>query len=99
MDVAAIGQLQTSLMPVEPQGTAAKPTGTAFADVVQEFMNDINGYQVRADAEVEKVITGESRNLHDVMIAMNKADLTFRVFMEVRDQAINAYQEIMRMQL
>lgn len=99
MDVAAIGQLQSGMIPAEPKPAQANPAGAAFADVVQDFMNSINDYQVRADAEVEKVVTGESRNLHDVMIAMNKADLTFRVFMEVRDQAINAYQEIMRMQL
>jgi len=45
------------------------------------------------------LIAGESKNLHETMIAMEKADISFRLMMGVRNKIIEAYQEIMRMQV
>jgi flagellar hook-basal body complex protein FliE len=45
------------------------------------------------------VTTGKSKNLHEMMVALNKADLSLRMLTSVRNKAVEAYQEIMRMSL
>jgi flagellar hook-basal body complex protein FliE len=52
-----------------------------------------------ADQAVLKANTGESVNLHELMISMEKADISLRLMVQVRNKAIDAYQEIMRMQI
>lgn len=81
---------------------AAGPTssgGSAFGQVVQRFIDDTNVQQIQADIEVERLATGQSDSLHESMLALTKADLSLRMFMEVRNKVIDAYQEVMRMQL
>ncbi len=52
-----------------------------------------------ADQTILKANTGESVDLHEMMIAMEKADISLRLMVQVRNNAIDAYQEIMRMQI
>jgi flagellar hook-basal body complex protein FliE len=52
-----------------------------------------------ADQTILKANTGESVDLHEMMIAMEKADISLRLMVQVRNKAIDAYQEIMRMQI
>ena len=52
-----------------------------------------------ADQTVLKANTGESVDLHEMMIAMEKADISLRLMVQVRNKAIDAYHEIMRMQV
>ena len=73
-------------------------TGT-FGKVVQRFIDDTNAQQLNADLQVERLATGQSDSVHETMLALTKADLSMRVFMEVRNKVIDAYQEVMRMQL
>ena len=55
--------------------------------------------QKSADIKMQKVATGESNNISEVMIAAEKADIALKLMMSVRNKMIDAYQEIMRMQL
>ncbi|WP_010583804.1 flagellar hook-basal body complex protein FliE [Schlesneria paludicola] len=73
-------------------------TGT-FGKVIQRFVDDTNTQQLNADIQVERLATGQSDSIHETMLALTKADLSMRVFMEVRNKVIDAYQEVMRMQL
>ncbi|MBW1778359.1 MAG: flagellar hook-basal body complex protein FliE [Deltaproteobacteria bacterium] len=52
-----------------------------------------------ADHAILKLGQGRSQDLHDVMIAMEKADLSLRLLVQVRNKMVDAYQEIMRMQV
>lgn len=58
-----------------------------------------NALQQAADQAVEQVHAGDEKNLHAAMIAMEKADISLRYMVQVRNKAIDAYQEIMRMQV
>ena len=79
---------------------ARRPSGAgSFGEVVQKFIEDTNTQQIQADASVERLATGESESIHETMLALTKADLSLRVFMEVRNKVLDAYQEVMRMQL
>ena len=96
-DISLISHLN-SLAPAR-LSPPAKPLAEGFADALQSAVTQVNENQVVADQAVEKVQTGESRNLHEVMIAMEKADISLRMLVQVRNKVIEAYQEIMRMQV
>lgn len=88
-------------IPIGLAGGADQPaTGVSgFGKVIQRFIQDTNAQQVNADRSVELLATGQSDSVHETMLALTKADLSLRVFMEVRNKVIEAYQEVMRMQL
>ena len=73
--------------------------GTSFADTLTESLNKVNDLQKEADKAIEDFATGKTRNIHETMIAVNKADLAFRLTMQVRNKIVEAYQEVMRTQV
>ena len=73
--------------------------GSAFGTFLSTAVNEANKHQMGAQQAVEEFATGSSRDLHQTMIAMEKADVSFQFLMQVRNKIITAYQEIMRMQI
>ncbi|WP_298439841.1 flagellar hook-basal body complex protein FliE [Geobacter sp.] len=81
--------------------TEAKPASLA-ADAgkfFNELVNKVNDLQMKADGAVQNLATGESRGLHEVMIAMEKSSISFQFLTQVRNKAVDAYNEMMRMQV
>ncbi|HTY39064.1 MAG TPA: flagellar hook-basal body complex protein FliE [Bacteroidota bacterium] len=76
-----------------------KETNASFGDTLNQAIADVNGLQQEAGKAVEKMVTGESTDLHDVMIAVEKARTSFDLLMEIRNKTIDVYREIMRMQV
>jgi flagellar hook-basal body complex protein FliE len=66
---------------------------------LKEFIKDVNELQLEAGEAVEKAITGEINDIHDVMIAVEKAKTSFELLMEVRNKMLEAYKELMRLQV
>lgn len=95
MEVSPIGSFNTTLAG-EINRTS---NGHTFNQVIEQFIGDVNQKQVNADAAVQALVTGETDNVQEVMLALSQADLSFRMFMEVRNRVIDAYQEVMRTQL
>ena len=93
-----------SLMsPMQVNEATTKPTVTS-ADVQQNFANTlkdaiakVNDQQIQSDVATNKLINGENIELHEVMIASQKASITLNTTIEVRNKVVEAYQEIMRM--
>lgn len=81
--------------PTAPQKAAKQ--GGGFADQLKDAINSTNEAQVKADQAVEQLHSGQEGNLHEVMIALEKADISMRLFVQLRNKAVDAYQEIMRM--
>lgn len=73
--------------------------GPSFSDYLTEQVNHVNQVVATADQRVADVSTGRSQNLHEMMIALNKAELSMRMLTQVRNKAVEAYQELMRMSL
>ena len=87
---------------VAPAAPAASPTrqpGAAFGDILQSLVGATDAQQQQADQAVQTLHGGGEKNLHEAMIAMEQADISLRYLVQVRNKAIEAYQEIMRMQL
>jgi len=71
----------------------------SFSEIIRESIKKVMDIEKEASAEAEKLIKNETPDLHNVMIAIEKADLTFQLMMQVRNKIISAYEEIMRMQV
>jgi flagellar hook-basal body complex protein FliE len=73
--------------------------GGSFASVLQKSLTEVNSMQQKADAAITALASGEKVSLHETMIAMEQADVSFRMMMQVRNKIVEAYQEILRMQV
>ena len=69
----------------------------SFANSLKEAIANVNNQQITSDNLTQKLITGGDVELHEVMIASQKASITLNATIEVRNKVIEAYQEIMRM--
>lgn len=70
-----------------------------FADSLKDAVQSVNDLQKNADVMSQKLATGESKNIPEVMLAVEKADIALKLMVQVRNKMIEAYQEIMRMQV
>lgn len=102
MEQVIIGPLNPNLQVPEvrvPQNRDSQKNSTGFGEVLKDAISTANELQKQSDQEIQKLMTGESQDLHTTVIAMQKADLSFQMMMQVRNKIVQAYQEIMRMQI
>ncbi len=84
---------------VTPGASSAGASGETFVATLKDALAKINEAQSQADVSVQSLLTGHSTNLHETMIALQKADVSFQLMLQVRNKIVGAYEEIMRMQL
>lgn len=90
--------LTQTLQPRTPQpesGESGQPAVT-FGDTLKHFIADVNSLQAQAGKAVQDFSSGEPVEVHDVMIAAEKARTSFDLLLEVRNKTIDAYRELMR---
>ena len=94
----------TGMAPTEAvQAESAKLTPTSaeaqqsFGSFLKTAIADTNDAQIQSDVMTQKLIMGENVELHEVMIAAQKAAISLNATMEVRNKIVEAYQEIIRM--
>lgn len=93
--------IQRDLLAPSPQNesnTAIKGK-VSFADVLKNKVQEINELQLDANNAISKVELEDSGSIHEAMIALEKASISFRTMMQVRNKILEAYQEVMRMQV
>lgn len=73
--------------------------GADFSKMLGNAIEEANDLQTQAGVEVQKVLTGEINDIHSAMIAVQKADVSFQMMMQVRNKLVAAYQEIIKMQV
>lgn len=91
--------------PPQPVGAAgpapasdARPGGD-FRTVLLESLNEVNRLQDEADHGVQKLLTGQTDNVAEVLAAANKAGIAFDLLMEIRNKLTDAYKEIQQMRV
>nr|WP_321468778.1 flagellar hook-basal body complex protein FliE [uncultured Desulfobulbus sp.] len=94
-----IQALTTTLVPAQPTGSATTQVETSFGDILSNMVAKTNGLQQQADQAIEQLHAGGEQSLHEAMLSMEKADISLRYMVQVRNKAIEAYQEVMRMQV
>jgi flagellar hook-basal body complex protein FliE len=80
-------------------GKRASSGGGDFGSMLKGLVEKANDMQGEASGQVEKLVRGEKDNVHEVMLAVSKADLSFKMMLEVRNKLLDAYTEVMRMQV
>jgi len=97
-----IGTLPEKL-PLQPQEKKAEGKGQAgegeFLNTLKSFMSEVNQLQKEAGESINRLASGDVNNIHDVMVAVEKASVSFELMMEIRNKIIEAYHEVMRMQM
>ena len=88
----SIGQALTP--PTEPKIGGEQPGGTSFKDVLVDSIQQVNSMQLQADQAVETMFSGGDVNPAEVLTAVQKADLAFRLTMQMRNKLMDVYQEI-----
>ena len=72
--------------------------GSGFLEVLHSAMGDMQQLQTQAETKVAGVLQGNGADVHSALIAVEKADLSFQLMMQVRNKIVSAYEEISRMQ-
>ncbi len=78
---------------------AIVPAGQGFGDLLSRLVENVDGLQKGADSAVEDVVSGKVTNIHQVSVKMQEAGLAFDLMLGVRNRLMDAYNELMRMQL
>ena len=77
----------------------AQPTQTSFANVFGQLVNEAGEKQAAAGENLSALLGGQSVSLHQAMISMEEASVSFQIMVEVRNKLLESYQELMRMQV
>jgi flagellar hook-basal body complex protein FliE len=73
--------------------------GPSFADTLKEAVGTVNQLQVDSDKKMQELATGKTTNIPEVMMSAEKADIALRMMVQMRNKMIEAYQDVMKMQV
>jgi len=91
-------RIQGNMQPGLYQGDRKTRTNSqGFGDVIKQAIKRVSDMQLRADQSVEQLLKGET-GIHETMIALQKAGISFRLLLQARNKVMDAYREVMRMQ-
>ncbi|NOY77386.1 MAG: flagellar hook-basal body complex protein FliE [Calditrichaeota bacterium] len=79
--------------------TFQKPEGESFDNTLKGFIDEVNKLQLDAGESINKLAAGEINDVHDVMVAVEKASTSFELMMQIRNKILDAYREVMRTQV
>ena len=83
----------------EMNKVSSTPPADGAGKFFSELVSKVNDIQVKSDKAVQGLASGENKNLNEVMIEVEKASISFQFMSQVRNKALDAYQEVMRMQV
>jgi flagellar hook-basal body complex protein FliE len=88
------------LTPGQPAGTTpTRPAGESFGSMLGRMVEEVNTRQNAASDAIQSLQSGGNVSLHQAVIAMEEASISFQLMVEVRNKLLESYQEIMRMQI
>jgi flagellar hook-basal body complex protein FliE len=93
-----IGRIQSAAMPLQTVGTPSKPAA-GFADLLGGAISQLQSVSDTANQKVNAMATGQDIDLADVMLSLEAESLTMSLATTVRNKAVEAYQEVFRMQM
>ena len=85
------------------QGMAAPTPGpegaSSFGELLRNSVDQVNQYQHQSDMAINELVAGRSKNIHETMLTIERADTSLKLMTQVRNKILDAYREIMRMQV
>lgn len=98
MDIRDIGKVNSGYQPpFSKQISGEEPKENSFKDMMKEFMSEVNDMKLDVDKKIEDFAAGKIKDLHQMTLAMEKADVAFKLMMEIRNKLLKAYKELIRM--
>jgi flagellar hook-basal body complex protein FliE len=94
--IGAIGSVAGAIPTPAGVGSAK---GTGFQDLFDRAVAGVENLKQTADQKTERFLAGEGEELHSTILATQRAELAFELFLQVRNKVVQAYQEVMRMQI
>jgi len=94
MDIQRITQSLNPLAADKQQAT--KPQGADFGKVLLDSLKEVNKLQVESDKSIQELATGKKESIHETMIAIEKASVSFQMMMQIRNKIIEAYDQLMK---
>jgi flagellar hook-basal body complex protein FliE len=94
----ALSSPVSMVQPVAPLSPAAV-NESSFQSIFQNAIDQVKAPRQVAEQQIQAFLNGEQTDIHQVALSMQKADLTFELALELRNKVMQAYQEIMRMQV
>lgn len=83
-----------------PGGSTEVPTDAGgFLDSLKSAIGKANDVQIQAGQAVDALMTGQTQDIHRTMVALQQADVSFQLMMQIRNKLVTAYEEIQRMQI
>ena len=79
--------------------TQQNTNGSDFLSVLKASLNDVNDMQIKGDEALRDIATGQVKDLHQAAIAIDKAEISMKMMLEIRNKALSAYKEILRTQI
>lgn len=76
-----------------------KTSQSSFGSMLKKAISEVNQLRLKADQSVDDLSKGKEIDIHKTIIALEKADVSFQLMMQIRNKAVEAYQEIMRIQV
>ncbi len=98
-DLKTIGPAEGAPSEVGPLVAPSVPAGDSFGRLLGNLVGEVNSQQAAAGDAVRGLMSGQNVSLHQAMIAMQEANLSFQLMVEVRNKLLESYQELMRMQV
>ncbi len=97
--LAGLTRVAGPTVPTQSPKVEGTPGGKDFRSILLESLNEVNRLQDEADQGVQRLLTGETNNVAEVITAVNKSDVAFDLLMEVRNKLADAYREIQQMRV
>ena len=95
----SIDQISTLSKALNTTVDKAETKNSDFSKILQESLEEVNDLQVKSDRAMADMATGEVKDLHQAAIAINKAETSMKMMLEIRNKALSAYKEIARTQI
>jgi flagellar hook-basal body complex protein FliE len=94
--IAPIAPMETPSISSPSSGSSG---GSSFSEILSGAIGEVEGARASANQSVERFLSGEGEDLHSTILASQRADLEFQMFMQVRNKVVSAYQEVMKLQM
>lgn len=97
-----VGDIQAALNQISPDVSVnkkAEDVTKSFEATLNDFVGNVNNLQNSANTAIDKMASGQAADVHEVMVAVEKAKVSFDLLLEIRNKMLDAYRQIMQMQM
>lgn len=97
--IHGVSQAVSAITDIVPASHTAPSESGGFLDSLKSAIGKANDVQTQASQAVDALMTGQTQDLHRTMVALQEADVSFQLMMQIRNKLVSAYEEIQRMQI